>query len=188
MNSSLRSLTDLALAAVFAALVIVLAFVSIPVGGAGVPIVLQNAAFILTGLVLGARRGLLTVAIFFALGLVLPVLAGGRTITAALAGPTVGYIVGYVVSTALAGFLAYRLRGHRYLALTIAALVALLSQYLCGAIGLVLRAEMTVGAALAAQGPFVLIDALKLVVVIAAAATIHAALPHLLRPTDPAHA
>lgn len=186
MNPSLRSLTDLALAAVFAALIIVLAFVSIPVGSAGVPIVLQNAAFILTGLVLGARRGLITVAIFFALGLVLPVLAGGRSITAALAGPTAGYIIGYIVSTALAGFLAYHLRGNRYLALSIAAIVALFSQYLCGAIGLVLRADMSVGAATLAQGSFVLIDALKLLVVIAVAATIHAALPHLLRPA--AHA
>ncbi len=182
MNSSLRSLTDLALAAVFAALIIVLAFVSIPVGTAGVPIVLQNAAFILTGLVLGTRRGLLTVLIFFVLGLALPVLAGGRSITAALSGPTVGYIVGYIVSTALAGLLAYHLRGNRYLALSVAAVVALASQYLCGAVGLILRADMTVGAALAAQGPFLLIDALKLVVVVLAAAAIHTALPHLLRP------
>lgn len=99
-----------------------------------------------------------------------------------------GYIIGYIVSTVLAGLIAYHLRGNRYLTLTIAAIVALLSQYLCGAIGLVLRADMTVGAALAAQGSFVLIDALKLIVVIAAAATIHTALPHLLRPTASSHA
>ncbi|MBC3185380.1 biotin transporter BioY [Corynebacterium sp. zg-331] len=182
MTGSLRSLTDLALAAVFAALIIVLAFVSIPVGSAGVPIVLQNTAFILTGLVLGARRGLLTVAIFFILGLVLPVLAGGRSVTAALAGPTVGYLIGYAVSTVLAGTLAYRLRGHRYVTFSIAALVALLSQYLCGTIGLILRAHMPLGAAVAAQGSFALIDALKLIVVVAAATTLHTALPHVLRP------
>ncbi|KQB86569.1 biotin transporter BioY [Corynebacterium lowii] len=182
MNPALRSLTDLSLSAVFAALIIVLAFVSIPVGSAGVPIVLQNAAFILAGLVLGPRRGLITVAIFFALGIVLPVLAGGRSIPQALSGPTVGYIIGYIVSTALAGFLAYYLRGNRYLVFSIAAIVALFSQYLCGTIGLIVRADMSLGAAIAAQGSFVLIDALKILVAVAAAVAIHAALPQLLRP------
>lgn len=47
-SSASRSTTmDLAYIAVFAALIIVLGFLSIPVGGAGVPIVLQNAAIIL---------------------------------------------------------------------------------------------------------------------------------------------
>ena len=45
--------TTIAYVAVFTALVIVLAFVSIPIGSAGVPIVLQNAALILAGLILG---------------------------------------------------------------------------------------------------------------------------------------
>ena len=43
--------TTIAYVAVFTALVIVLAFVSIPIGSAGVPIVLQNAALILAGLI-----------------------------------------------------------------------------------------------------------------------------------------
>lgn len=49
--------TTIAYVAVFTALVIVLAFVSIPIGSAGVPIVLQNAALILAGLILGSKRG-----------------------------------------------------------------------------------------------------------------------------------
>ena len=98
---------DIALIAVFAAIIIVLGFVSIPVGAAGVPIVLQNAAVILAGLVLGRRRGFLTAAVFLLVGLALPVLAGGRTVIAALGGPTVGYLVGYLVSAYVAGALAY---------------------------------------------------------------------------------
>lgn len=61
--------SDLAYVAVFTALVIVLAFVSIPVGTAGVPIVLQNAAIILAGLVLGGKRGLAVGLLFLFLGL-----------------------------------------------------------------------------------------------------------------------
>lgn len=90
-RTSRSSIQDLAYIAVFAALIIVLAFVSIPVGAAGVPVVLQNAAIVLAGLVLGGRRGFLAAALFLFLGLIgLPVLAGGRTTLAALAGPTVG--------------------------------------------------------------------------------------------------
>ncbi|MDN6246676.1 MAG: biotin transporter BioY, partial [Corynebacterium casei] len=100
--------TDLAYVAVFTALIIVLAFVSIPVGAAGVPIVMQNAAIILAGLVLGGRRGLYVGLLFLVLGLALPVLAGGGTTLRALAGPTVGYIIGYVLSPAVAGLIAYR--------------------------------------------------------------------------------
>ena len=57
-------LLDVAYIAVFAALIIALAFVAIPVGAAGVPIVLQNAAVILAGLILGRTRGFLTALLF----------------------------------------------------------------------------------------------------------------------------
>ena len=71
--------TTIAYVAVFTALVIVLAFVSIPIGSAGVPIVLQNAALILAGLILGSKRGGYVGLLFLFLGLALPVLAGGGT-------------------------------------------------------------------------------------------------------------
>ena len=108
-------LLDVAYIAVFAALIIALAFVAIPVGAAGVPIVLQNAAVILAGLILGRTRGFLTALLFLGLGLIgLPVLAGGKTTLAALGGPTIGYLVGYLVSATVAGSIAYLApRGNR---------------------------------------------------------------------------
>ncbi|MBG6185161.1 biotin transporter BioY, partial [Arthrobacter sp. CAN_A214] len=48
---------DLALIALFAALIASLGFVAIPVAGVAVPIVLQNLGVFLAGAVLGARRG-----------------------------------------------------------------------------------------------------------------------------------
>ncbi|MFP7364644.1 biotin transporter BioY [Corynebacterium callunae] len=182
--SSAKRLQDLALIAVFAALIIVLAFVSIPVGTAGVPIVLQNAAVVLAGLVLGGRRGFLAALLFLALGLIgLPVLAGGRTTIAALAGPTAGYIVGYLLSALVAGSIAYLAPKKRgtgmFVVLGLAALAGLITQYLCGSIGLTLRAGMGFAEAATAQLPFILPDLGKFAVMVIIAAGVHAAFPDL---------
>ncbi len=176
---------DLAYIAVFAALIIVLAFVAIPVGAAGVPIVLQNSAVVLAGLVLGGRRGFLTAALFVGLGLLgLPVLAGGRTTLAALAGPTVGYIAGYLVSAGLAGLVAYRAparrRGPQIAFFTLAAVIGLASQYFCGILGLMWRAGLNLSEATLAQVPFLLPDAAKFAFMVVIALGIHAAFPDLL--------
>lgn len=181
---------DLAYIAVFAALIIVLAFVAIPVGGAGVPVVLQNAAMVLAGLVLGGRRGGLAALLVLGLGLIgLPVLAGGRTTLAALAGPTAGYLVGYIVSATVAGLIAYRAPRHsrsgQAIVFTLAALVGLLLQYLCGALGLVLRAELSLAEAGWAQVPFIVPDLAKFALMVAIALGVHAAFPDLLRSAKP---
>ena len=175
---------DIALIAVFAAIVIVLGFVSIPVGAAGVPIVLQNAAVILAGLVLGWRRGFSAAAIFLLVGLALPVLAGGRTVISALGGPTVGYLVGYLVSAAVAGAIAYTAPARSNKTANIGILIlagylALFFQYLCGVFGLMWRADMSFGAAWAAQVPFLLPDAGKVALMIAIAFAVHQAFPDL---------
>lgn len=177
--------SDLAYIAVFAALIIVLAFVAIPVGAAGVPIVLQNSAVVLAGLVLGGRRGFLAAGLFVGLGLLgLPVLAGGRTTVAALAGPTVGYILGYLVSAGLAGLIAYRAparrRGPQIAFFTLAAVVGLTAQYVCGALGLVWRAGLSLSEAALAQVPFLVPDAAKFAFMVVIALGIHAAFPDLL--------
>ncbi len=184
-RTSRGAVQDLAYIAVFAALIIVLAFVAIPVGAAGVPIVLQNAAVILAGLVLGGRRGFLATALFLGLGLIgLPVLAGGRTTLAALAGPTVGYLAGYLVSAAVAGYLAYRARpgkrGEQILWFSLAGVVGVLLQYAFGALGLVWRAGMELSEAIIAQGAFILPGIAKIAVMIIIALGIHAAFPDLL--------
>lgn len=175
---------DLAYIAVFAALIIVLAFVAIPVGAAGVPIVFQNAAVVLAGLVLGGRRGGLAALLFVGIGLIgIPVLAGGRTTLAALAGPTVGYVVGYIISATVAGTIAYRAprsnRVGRAIVFTAAALVALLLQYFCGALGLMWRVELSLTEATLAQIPFILPDLAKFALMVVIALGVHTALPDL---------
>lgn len=183
-TSSRQRLQDIALIAVFAALIIVLAFVQIPVGTVGVPIVFQNAAVVLAGLVLGGRRGSLAVLLFLALGMIgLPVLAGGRSTIAALAGVTVGYILGYLISAFVVGIIAYQAPKKRgtgmFAVFGLAALAGLLVQYLSGIIGLTLRAGLSFMEATISQVPFLLPDLGKFAIMVVIAAGVHAAFPDL---------
>ncbi|MDO5031671.1 biotin transporter BioY [Corynebacterium sp.] len=175
---------DIAYVAVFTALIIVFAFVSIPSPVAGVPIVMQNAVIILAGLVLGGRRGLYTGVLLIVLGLIgLPILAGGRSALSAIAGPTVGYLVGYIISPAVAGLLAYRApraKGAMAAILAVAGVVGLLVQYACGSLGLMARAGMSLGAAAASQVPFLVPDLIKVAVMVGIALAVHAAFPDLM--------
>ncbi|MBN9643304.1 biotin transporter BioY [Corynebacterium mendelii] len=174
--------SDIAFAAVFAALIVVLAFVSIPTAS-GVPIVLQNAAIILTALILGPKRGFYAVALFFVLAAVnLPVLAGGRTLWAAAAGPTVGYLIGYLLSPLAAGWVsagATRSKVRMTVFLALGSLAGFAVQYAFGIGGLILRAGMDLKAALLAQVPFLPGMGIKLVIICVIAVGVHMALPHL---------
>lgn len=183
-SNTATTATDIAYIAVFAAITMVLGFVAIPVGAAGVPIVLQNAAVILAGLVLGARRGFLSALLFLVVGLALPVLAGGRTTIAALGGPTVGYLAGYLVAAWVAGAIAYRAPFASNRAATtgmfiLAGYFSLFLQYLFGVFGMMARLDMGFGAAWAAQVPFLLPDAGKIALMIAIALAVHTAFPDL---------
>lgn len=177
--------TDIAYIAVFAALISVLGFVAIPIGSAGVPIVLQNVATILAGLVLGGRRGFFATGLFLLISIAFPVLAGGRTLIQAFAGPTIGYLLGYLLGAAAAGYIAYRAPRNNKLAMVgyfaLGGVVAVLLQYFFGALGLMWRADMTFGPAIAAQLPFILPGMAKLAVMIAIAMAVHAAFPQLRR-------
>jgi biotin transport system substrate-specific component len=98
---------DLARTAVFAALIIVLGTVMVPLPG-GVPITGQTLGVMLAGLVLGARRAPLAIILVLALAAIgLPVLAGGRGGLGAFVGPSAGYMLGWVFGAAVIGLIAH---------------------------------------------------------------------------------
>lgn len=71
-----------------------------------VPIVLQNHVILLMAALLGSRRGTLAVLAFLAQAAAgLPVLASGKFGPLVFAGPTGGYLLGYIVSAYLVGLL-----------------------------------------------------------------------------------
>lgn len=92
--------------ALFAALIVVLGMVTIPLPG-GVPITAQTLGVMLAGTVLGPRRGPLAVLLVLLLAAIgLPVLAGGRGGLGVFVGPTAGYLLGWVVGVVVIGLIA----------------------------------------------------------------------------------
>lgn len=112
-SASTRSTsTDIALIASFAALIAVLGIVPPIAVGLPVPITLQTMGIMLAGLILGSRRGALAVLVFLALVAVgLPLLSGGRGGLGVFAGPSAGYLAGFVLGAYVTGWVRERLEG-----------------------------------------------------------------------------
>ncbi len=90
-------------------LVAVSAQIAVPLPFTPVPMTAQTLAVLLLGAVLGSVRGTLAMLTYLAEGAVgLPVFAGGKAGLAWLAGPTGGYLIGFVVAAFVPGFLAER--------------------------------------------------------------------------------
>lgn len=107
MKTSTR---DLALMGLFAAVMAALGLMPKITLGIGVPITAQSMGVMLAGTILGARRGAGAMAIFVALvALGLPLLAGGRGGLGILAGPSGGFVAGFIPGAWLTGLLAERL-------------------------------------------------------------------------------
>jgi biotin transport system substrate-specific component len=81
-----------------------------------VPITGQTLAVLLVGSSLGALRGTLSMVLYAVLGVIgLPIFSDGTHGFGIIAGPTGGYIVGFIFAAALTGWLAQRAWDHRIL-------------------------------------------------------------------------
>lgn len=89
---------ELVKVAMMTTLIIILGFIpAIPLGFIPVPIVLQNLGIMLAGLMLGGKKGTLSVFLFLVIGLFLPVFSGSRTTIPVLMGPSAGYVIAYLL-------------------------------------------------------------------------------------------
>jgi biotin transport system substrate-specific component len=103
-------LRDLIAVAFFTALTTVGAWISFPLPFSPVPIVLANLFVLLSGVILGKWLGSLSQIIYLLLGIVgIPVFAQHQAGPSVLAGPTGGYLVGYVFAAFVAGLLVEHL-------------------------------------------------------------------------------
>jgi biotin transport system substrate-specific component len=76
-----------------------------------VPLTMQTLAVLLVGGLLGARRGVTSVAAYLALGMMgAPVFHGGVGGPVVIAGPTGGYLLGFLPAAFLMGLVASRVR------------------------------------------------------------------------------
>jgi len=128
---------DLLLVLAFASFTALAARIALPLPFTPVPITGQTLAVLLSGVLLGSRRGALAQLAYLAQGAAgLPVFAGGRAGLGVLLGPTGGYLVGFVLAAGLVGWLAergWRLHTGR---LFVALLLGNLVIYLCAALWL----------------------------------------------------
>lgn len=182
------SSTDLALVAAFAALIAVCALLpAIQVGAGVVPITLQTFGVLLTGAVLGAKRGFLAVLLYLAVGAAgLPVFSGGKGGFGVLTGPTGGYLLGFALAALLCGLLVERLpRGSAARSVPLVFAAGLLSSALfihtLGMAGLVLRADLSWVEAWNTDKIFWIGDVVKNVFMAVVATSVHRAFPDLLR-------
>lgn len=174
---------DLAQIAVFAALIVVLGLPGqISIGSAGVPITLQTLGVMLAGSLLGWRKGLLSVLAVMVIGLALPVLAGGRTTLTSLAGPTAGFLVGWIPAVIVIGLLtAWLMPRYRILpGLLVNILGGIVVIYAVGVAGMMLRTELDLMAAIAANVVFLPGDLAKAIVTAVVASQVHRARPGLI--------
>lgn len=138
-----------------------LAQLSVHIPGTPVPVTGQTLGVLLAGSALGARRSLAALLLYVALGFAgLPWFAGH---TAGWAGASTGYLFGFVLASAVCGFLAER-GGDRTLARAVVTmLVGEICIYLVGVTWLAVDLHVGAGTALALGfTPFVAGDGIKL--------------------------
>jgi len=121
---------NMVLCAMFVALIAAGAFIKIPVPV--VPFTLQYLFTMLAGLLLGAKRGFISVCIYILLGLVgLPIFAQGGGIGYVFQ-PSFGYIIGFAVGAFVTGKIANKSSKPSYKRLLAANFIGLGFVYLLG--------------------------------------------------------
>ena len=160
-NSSKNAVKNLVFTAMFAALIAVCSILSIPIGE--VPITLQTFAVCLAAAMLGWKRGTLSVLIYVLLGAVgVPVFAGMTGGVGILAGPTGGYIIGFIPAAIIIGLAADKWE-RKALPLIVAMVLGVLVCYLIGTIWFMVVTGMGIGESLMlCVVPFLIPDGVKI--------------------------
>ncbi len=143
---------------VFAGAMAAAAHMRIPLPFTPIPITLQTGVVLVAGATLGAGGGAASLVLWLGAGLLgAPVFAGG----AGLAGPTAGYIIGFVPAAMVAGLAARG--GFRTGRVLLGMLAATAVIYACGVAGLMITTGLSWPAALGMGVlPFLAGDVLKL--------------------------
>lgn len=100
----MMNIREMILAALFAALTCVGAFITIPI--TVVPFTLQVLFSLIAGALLGKKVGAISQIVYVLLGVIgLPVFAGGKAGIGIIAGPTGGFIIGFIVGAFVIGWI-----------------------------------------------------------------------------------
>lgn len=134
MKTDVNQLTktfDLVLVALMVALLIISAKLSLAVGP--IPLSLQTLIIVLTGILLGSKRGSLVAMVYLFIGLIgLPVFTKGGGISY-LAQPSFGFLLGFIPAATLSGLLGnWQFLRPAWLRIFLAGLVGMVIIYSCG--------------------------------------------------------
>lgn len=164
---------DLCTCALFAALTAVLAQISIPIGP--VPITLGTFSVFFAGALLGAKLGAISQAVYVLTGAIgVPMFAMFKGGFGVLLGPTGGYIAGYILAAWVVGFIAEKF-GNKIYVLALAMLAGFFAYMTTGTCWFMFSTKTGfVEALMICVVPFLLGDALKMILAIT--------LAHRLRP------
>jgi biotin transport system substrate-specific component len=149
----------------------------------GVPVTAQTLGVMLAGAVLGSYRGTLAVVIFEVLVLAgLPLLAGGRGGAAVFAGPTAGYLVGWligawVIGAVIAALPKLPIATSSALAFVLGGIVAV---YVPGILWFAYLNQAPIFAVAIGNLPFLVGDAVKVVLAVIVLVALKAAYPKAL--------
>lgn len=162
-NITYNKTTYMALAGLFAALIAVGSWISIPLGFTPVPMNLATLAVFLAGGLLGAKYGAVSTVVYAMVGAVgAPVFAGFRGGLSVIAGPTGGYIVGYILAALIVGIIVSRESG--IIRVITAMILGLAACYLLGTAWFMISTNTGFAAAMVACViPFLPGDAIKII-------------------------
>ena len=176
------STKDISYIALFTALTAALTLlpkITVPIA-AGVQITAQTLGVMLAGGVLGARRGALSMALFLVLVAIgLPLLAGGRGGLGVFAGPSAGFLFGWIVGAFITGWLVERFWRRLNFGFAAMACVVggIIGVYLPGIPWLSYATDLTLGQAAIGSAAFIPGDLIKAVLAAAIVVTIKRSYP-----------
>jgi biotin transport system substrate-specific component len=133
----------------------------------GVPITAQSMGAMLAGSILGAKRGALSLALFLLLVAVgLPLLAGGRGGFGVFLGPSGGFLLGWILSAFVIGWLfeRYWTSLNLWNAILFLAFGGVVVLYAIGILWISIAAKITVLQAAVSSAAFIPGDIVKIVV------------------------
>ena len=154
-----RKTLDIVYCGIFATITAILAQISIPLPG-GVPLTLQTFAVSLAGILLGSKKGFISILVYVLMGAIgLPVFSGFSAGIGAIVGATGGFILSFPIMSFIIGLICER-TDNNFLAMILGSI----PNYLLGAIqfSLVTSSNMY-NAFLVCVLPFILVGVIKAV-------------------------
>lgn len=116
MSERRINIREITLIGLMAAVLCIVAPLSIPIPFSPVPISFTNLAIYFAVFILGWKKGTLSYLIYFMLGLIgLPVFSGFTGGLAKVAGPTGGYLIGFIFLAIISGYFIEKFNGKVYM-------------------------------------------------------------------------